>query len=213
MTRTQIPDAFAKPGPHLVRPQFMGPDDNAKLLNYALSEEDNFRDSTVTRGGGETAPDPEFRISSILQPSAEIHDLIRERAVSELAGVLDELQLKPFDPAYFEIEIVSHGNGAFFKTHIDTNVSGRKTAGVQGNGRAISMVYYFCSTPARFTGGELRVHSIAQSGEPGSYKDVVIENDLVIFFPSWIPHEVLPVQCADTKFSSHRFAVNCWIYK
>ncbi|HUS56353.1 MAG TPA: 2OG-Fe(II) oxygenase, partial [Thermohalobaculum sp.] len=73
--------------------------------------------------------------------------------------------------------------------------------------------YYFCATPARFSGGQLRLHSLAASREAGTYVDIEPENDTAVFFPSWFPHEVLPVVCESGQFMDSRFAINCWLLK
>ena len=85
--------------------------------------------------------------------------------------------------------------------------------GKQPTSRFVSMVYYFCATPARFSGGQLRLHSLAATREPGTYVDIEPVNDSALFFPSWFPHEVLPVVCESGRFMDSRFAINCWLRK
>jgi Rps23 Pro-64 3,4-dihydroxylase Tpa1-like proline 4-hydroxylase len=76
----------------------------------------------------------------------------------------------------------------------------------------LSAVYYFHRMPKAFSGGCLRLHRIgARPGDIGM--DVTpIDNSLVVF-PSWAPHEVLPVRCLSGAFGDSRFAVNCWVYR
>ena len=37
--------------------------------------------------------------------------------------------------------------------------------------------------------------------------------DRAVFFPSWFPHEVLPVHCGSGAFADGRFAISCWVRK
>jgi len=34
-----------------------------------------------------------------------------------------------------------------------------------------------------------------------------------LMFPSWAPHEVMPVNCPSGRFADSRFAINCWVYR
>jgi Rps23 Pro-64 3,4-dihydroxylase Tpa1-like proline 4-hydroxylase len=76
----------------------------------------------------------------------------------------------------------------------------------------ISAVYYFHTLPKAFSGGALRLHSLAASGKLGTFVDVEPDCDTLIFFPSWFPHEVLPVHCPSGRFMDSRFAINCWVH-
>jgi asparagine synthetase B (glutamine-hydrolysing) len=39
-----------------------------------------------------------------------------------------------------------------------------------------------------------------------------IHNSLLMF-PSWAPHEVMPVNCPSQRFIDSRFAINCWVHR
>jgi SM-20-related protein len=79
--------------------------------------------------------------------------------------------------------------------------------------RVISVVYYFYALPKAFAGGTLRLHSLAASGQQGTFIDIEPEYDMLVFFPAWFPHEVLPVQVPSGRFLDSRFAINCWIHR
>jgi Rps23 Pro-64 3,4-dihydroxylase Tpa1-like proline 4-hydroxylase len=32
-------------------------------------------------------------------------------------------------------------------------------------------------------------------------------------FPSWAPHEVMPISCPSKRFTDSRFAINYWVYR
>src|SRR5262249_19066174 len=99
---------------------------------------------------------------------------------------------------------VAHGDGAFFARHIDTLMHRR---------RVISAVYYFFSLPKAFSGGVLRLHSMAATGQEGTYVDIPPDYDTLVFFQSTFPHEVLPVKSPSGVFLDSRFAINIWIYE
>jgi len=67
--------------------------------------------------------------------------------------------------------------------------------------------------PKAFSGGVLRLHSLAASGHQGTFVDIPPDYDTLVFFPSMFPHEVLPVKSPSGKFMDSRFAINCWIYQ
>ena len=119
--------------------------------------------------------------------------------------MFEHLGYKLFDPARIELEMVAHGDGAFFLRHADTVIRREMTSY-----RAISAVYYFHRLPKSFSGGVLRLHSIGS--KEGSFVDIEPTNDRLIFFPSWFPHEVTPVICPSGRFEDSRFSINCWIY-
>ncbi len=140
--------------------------------------------------------------------------MVSARVGEALGDSFAALGCASFTPSRFEVEMVAHGDGAFFRRHIDTLTGSADTPRESRRGsRVISMVYYFCATPARFSGGQLRLHSLVATGEAGTYVDIEPVNDTALFFPSWFRHEVLPVVCESGRFMDSRFAINCWVYK
>jgi SM-20-related protein len=124
-------------------------------------------------------------------------------------AIVETLAIPAFEPAKLELELVAHTNAAHLARHRDTRVG-------PPNGkpyRAISAVYYFFRQPKSFTGGVLRLHSMAATGAAGSFVDIEPENDTLVFFPSWFMHEVSPVVCPSGQFEDSRFAVNCWVLR
>jgi len=101
------------------------------------------------------------------------------------------------------------GDGAFFKEHIDT-LTGKLD---NDKARTISIVYYFFSEPKQFEGGELQINPVEfMEGDDEPVILAPINNSLIVF-PSFSPHEVLPIKLRDPEFKSWRFTVNCWLYK
>jgi SM-20-related protein len=75
----------------------------------------------------------------------------------------------------------------------------------------LSGVYYFHAEPKAFTGGALRLYAIGGQGE--RYVDIEPTHNSLLMFPSWAPHEVMPVRCPSRRFVDSRFAINCWVHR
>jgi len=201
--------AFNRVGPHLVVRNFFSEPIVARLLEYAERQREAFKHSTVGSEGKTGNVDPSTRVSHVFRPIKEFKPMVIERVEGLLGEINQALGGPPLAPTSYEIELVAHGHGAFYAQHIDTMTKDDDRTTL----RVVSMVYYFCATPARFSGGQLRLHSLAASREAGTYVDIEPENDTAVFFPSWFPHEVLPVVCESGQFMDSRFAINCWLLK
>ena len=122
-------------------------------------------------------------------------------------SLISQLRVTPFDAPNLETELVAHGDGAFYKRHVDTQTPRHPEV----NGiRVLSGVYYFHAEPKAFTGGELRLYALGgKSGE--NFVDIEPVNNSLLVFPAWAPHEVRPVSCPSKRFIDSRFAINCWL--
>jgi Rps23 Pro-64 3,4-dihydroxylase Tpa1-like proline 4-hydroxylase len=179
------------------------------LLEYARENRERFKDSQT--GYGELGNvDSSQRISSILLDLGELKKVVKDRVKASLPEMFAKLGSSPFTPARIELELVAHGDGAFFSTHTDTFV---RVEGAPSH-RVISAVYYFHALPRAFSGGVLRLYALASGPEQErSRVEIEPENDTLAFFPSWYPHEVLPVKCPGGRFEDSRFAINCWVHR
>jgi Rps23 Pro-64 3,4-dihydroxylase Tpa1-like proline 4-hydroxylase len=200
-----VADIFNKIPPYQLVHNWLGTETVERLLQFAQSNEHRFEDTHVTHREGETV-DRKRRVSKNLrlgkletELSAQLKDL--------LPVMFDRLGIKPFTPSKIEVELVAHGDGAFFLRHIDTNTHR------EGRHRIISAVYYFHALPQAFSGGVLRLHAPAASGQQCTFVDIAPDYDTLVFFPSFFPHEVLPVKCASGQFLHSRFAINFWIHR
>jgi Rps23 Pro-64 3,4-dihydroxylase Tpa1-like proline 4-hydroxylase len=153
--------------------------------------------------------DTTIRRSQKLMDFGDLAGEIEARLQALMPAMLERLGSPPFVASKFELELVAHNDGAFFARHTDTF---KKSEGV-GTHRMISGVYYFHAQPKPFTGGTLRLHSLAATGEPGTFVDIEPDNNTLVFFPSWFPHEVMPVACTSGRFEDSRFAINCWVHR
>ncbi|CAG4995110.1 hypothetical protein DYBT9275_01551 [Dyadobacter sp. CECT 9275] len=187
---------------------FLDAETAQKLLEYCISQEDAFRDATVN-DGVVTKVSIEYRKSMVLKDLGEFKDIMIRRVAEFLPDIFKKLEIVPFDIKTHELEMAAHGDGAFFREHIDTLTGDQEKT----NARTLSLVYYFHKEPKQFEGGELSL--IPFDFFPGDDKPVALaplHNSLLVF-PSFAPHEVLPVKCPDVPFPGWRFTINYWIYK
>ena len=190
--------------PFRVLTDFLAPADAARLLDYAAANEAAFT-ATQVGVGGKGRVDPSFRVSRACRDLGESGPLL-ERRLREIGLALTaELKVTPFEISQVELQLVAHGDGAFYRRHIDT-----QTAADVTDIRALSGVYYLHREPRAFTGGALRLYAI---GDDTRFVDVEPMHNTLLVFPAWAPHEVRPVSCPSGEFMGSRFAVNCWLRK
>jgi Rps23 Pro-64 3,4-dihydroxylase Tpa1-like proline 4-hydroxylase len=201
---TTVSDMFNKVPLHGLVHDWLGPEAVARLLHFAQSNEHYFKDTMVRDEEGEKI-DNTVRVSRRLQRIDGLKSELRPKFKLLLPLMFDKLGIKPFIPSRIEMELVAHGDGAFFARHNDTIFD-------KGRGRVISAVYYFYGLPKAFSGGVLRIHSMAAGGQQGTFVDIAPDYDTLVFFPAFFPHEVLPVKCPSRQFLDSRFAINFWIH-
>ncbi|MDH7972652.1 2OG-Fe(II) oxygenase [Sphingomonas sp. AR_OL41] len=190
--------------PSLVIDQFLGLPDRDALLDWALANEARFAPASLAGG----IVDDSVRRASSLRDLGPLDAVLRARVTAAVPGWVAQLRVTPFDIHDIELELAAHNDGAHFHLHSDTYASGMKTRG----DRLLSAVYYFYRGPAAFAGGALRLHRLgAEPGDTG--QDIAPIDNRMVVFPSWGPHEVMPVSCPSRAFADSRFAVNCWVYR
>lgn len=200
-------DMFFKPPAHGRVANWLGPQMVARLLEFTQVERASFRESNVwtnAKDGGEV--DPSVRRSWNTKVVGKLRDDIAARARTVLPDICAQLGTTQFEPRRFEIEMVAHGDGAFYTEHHDRHPQSPLSS------RLVSAVYYFHRLPKSFAGGALRIYPIAGSKRSTAFVEIEPTNDTLVFFPSWFPHEVLPVHCPSRRFQDSRFAINCWIH-
>lgn len=196
--------------PYIVRNDFLPSATVDGLLKHTKTNESRFRASRI--GYGDNAGvDPAIRLSSTLDDLGVFKSTLKN-LLSPLAPVFAaELRLQPFQLKGIELELVAHGDGAFFERHIDTirTAQSRENKSV----RLLSAVYYFHATPKGFTGGALRLHEAMPRENEEQFVDIEPVHNSLVVFPSWMPHEVMPVRCPTQRFIDSRFALNCWFHR
>jgi SM-20-related protein len=199
---------FLKPPPHGLIANWLGPEMARRLLDFVQEQRGGFFPSGI--GYGEHS-----RVDATIRRSGRITDLgdlkqeLQGRFRAALPTVLRQLGAEAFEPGRIELEMVAHGDGAFFTEHNDIAIEDNKFV-VR---RVITAVYYFHRLPKAFSGGVLRIYPLAGSKNATAFVDIEPTNDALVFFPAWFPHEVLPVACPSGRFEDSRFAINCWIHR
>jgi len=189
---------------HAVRRDLLPADEQAALLAWVLAHEDLMQPSRI--GTGETAPD----IRNSLSVRKDMHGPwkapMMERIGALVPGLIAELGMQPLPVHKIEADMVAYRDGGFVRPHIDTAAYVR-----QPGDRMLTMVYYFHREPKGFGGGALRIHppSVPPADAP-QHLDLVPENNSLIAFAAWVPHEVLPVSVPSGRYEDCRFAINFW---
>ncbi len=208
MDQEKASEAFDKLPPYFIWENFFGQTLVDQLLAHCIRNQAQFQESSVASNLKDSNVNRSIRISSILSDFGDLKAEVKNRFKAALPEVLEQLRAPEFVLAGTEREIVAHGNGAFYKRHIDTF-----TGSSVRSARALTAVYYFHSQPKRFKGGELRLLPLRHSDAEANYLDIEPVNDRALFFPSWVPHAVMPVFSESTEFADSRFAINCWYHK
>lgn len=194
---------FEEPLPHLRIDDFLGKTLVDRLLAHAESHREAFVPTLIGKGELKLAT----RSSRMLRDFGDLRGELETHFTAVLDKAIQELRLSPINLATLELEMVAHGDGDFYREHIDT-ATDRPNKTSQ---RALSGVYYFHRHPKGFSGGALRLLAIARAASAERhYIDIPPGPDTLVLFPAWAPHEVRPIACPTGDFLDSRFAINCW---
>jgi Rps23 Pro-64 3,4-dihydroxylase Tpa1-like proline 4-hydroxylase len=188
---------------------FLSPAEHQLLIKRALACQADFHESGVVGRQGEDTLNYDVRRSRTLSGARleEIWSIFDRRLQGILPGVRKELGMAWFHLGEVERQLTAHGSGGFFAPHVDTGHP------ITAN-RRISCVYYFHASPCRFSGGELRMYDtwVTPSGDTAAatYTTLTPVDNSIVFFPSDMFHEVLPVHSDTDAFASSRFTMTIW---
>jgi Rps23 Pro-64 3,4-dihydroxylase Tpa1-like proline 4-hydroxylase len=190
---------------------FLDPVTHASLLAWAIDNEVKFETSSVLRSFAQDDDrhDPSLRKSLRVKDFGPMKPVIGRRLFDFVPTLIADLRVTPFKPSAVELELVANNDGAFFKRHINTFMGDARKA----SDRMLSAVYYLYAEPKAFAGGALRLYSFGAKEHEGNFVDVQPEQNMLLAFPSWAWHEVLPVSCPSGRFSDSRFNMNCWVHR
>jgi len=195
--------------PHVRFRAVLGERKVAGLLDHVHRRKDGFKLALVRdRNSGERRVDYERRCALSLGDLGSFKAPIESFVSGIAAQVVQRLELSETNLLVRDFEIAAFQDGGRFGAHIDTDERTNRV-------RVLSCVYYFAQTPARFSGGELRLYalpSLSADGSPG-FVDIAAETDTMVVFPSWLRHEVLPVRVPSGAWMDGRFTVNCWLHR
>jgi Rps23 Pro-64 3,4-dihydroxylase Tpa1-like proline 4-hydroxylase len=192
--------------PYLVLHDLLEQETVDRLLEHALAREAAFAPTGVGRSKKD-AVKPEIRISVATRDLGPFKPILKSKVLGLVPGLVAQLRTTPLQDPKLELQLVAHNDGAFYRRHIDT-----QTASDRDGIRVLSGVYYFYAEPRAFTGGALRLYAIGGSRDENFIDIEPVRNSLLVF-PSWAPHEVMPVSCPSKRFIASRFAINCWVYR
>jgi hypothetical protein len=199
--------------PYLIFRDVLGSEYVAGLLDHVLHRQADFQAGLMhNRETGELFADPVIRDALYLNDLGAFAAPIKAFVTAIAAPALEALHLIESEVEPMEFIITAYGDGGHIADHIDTYKWIDRV-------RVLSCVYYFASTPRRFSGGELRLYGFPQRAAEGeappapSFVDIEPRTDTLIVFPSWLRHRVLPVRVPTGAWADSRFTVNCWIHR
>jgi SM-20-related protein len=185
---------------------FLTPDENKQLLEYALENEEKFEASKTT------TKKENYRKSKVLFSikDSKWRDLFMARLKLHLPHITATLNTPGFRIGESEIQLTASNDGEFFKAHADAGNKGEPTAG-----REVTFVYYLHGSPKGYSGGDLLFYPDGP-GNPDfdkgrGVKAITPKNNSLISFASNRWHEVDMVRCPSGKFADSRFTVNGWL--
>jgi SM-20-related protein len=132
-------------------------------------------------------PSPLDEVPKFSQRLAEMLPLVERRVGVDLSH------------PQLELYVHAYNDGTFFGKHFDNR-------GGANWRRRVSCVYYLHRRPRPFEGGNLVIYS-----QKGSAFQVEPVHNSMVFFPSSLVHEVLPIRCGSGRFQDSRFAINIWV--
>jgi Rps23 Pro-64 3,4-dihydroxylase Tpa1-like proline 4-hydroxylase len=185
---------------------FLG-DTRGRLLDFALSQEAQFRPATIMERT-DPAVNERLRRAKTLDALGPFERLFADKLSEVLSPVVARLKRSAFPVGRIEMQVTASGDGDFFRMHRD---------GGDDSTREISFVYFFHREPRRFSGGELRIFEAERI--EGRYvptdrsQTLSPRQDVIVFFDSRNEHEILPVRVPSRAFGDSRFTLNGWIHR
>ena len=194
--------AAVERAPYIRIPGFLTADENRRVLDYAVRRQADFVESMLD------IDFPDYRKSMIL-PGFDDLGVDVEGRISEIVPELfAHFRIALPQRSTLETQLTVHKDGGFLKVHND---NGSPVT----SDRLLTYVYYFFREPPAFRGGALRIYDSKVVGNvwvaAGTFVDLEPENNMTLFFPSRLVHEVLPIACPSGRFADGRFTLNGWV--
>ena len=186
---------------------FLGTEQADQLLQFAIENENKFAPAHIASENTSSALDNEARRAwEFGDRIGELGRAFKESIYERVDDFLASVGLPMIESPEIELSMAAHRDGGFFAEHIDTFTdaipSNRKS------NRVLSAVYYFHREPAGFSGGQLALLPMTGEAAPILVEPV---HDRLVLFPSFAPHEVLPISIPGDAFADARFSLNCWV--
>lgn len=206
--RPPIEPALAGAADHVRLDDFLTPDENRQLLDYALASESEFEGSTVINA---VAGHRRSRVLYAIERS-RWRDIFLNRLrlyLPHIASLLNAATFPGIEKS--EIQLTASNDGDFFKPHPDASPEQQGTAS-----RRITYVYYFHRMPRPFEGGDLLLYGRepVASGYDSvrAASSIAPQNNCLIAFASDRWHEIDIIRCPSQQFADSRFTVNGWVH-
>lgn len=192
--------------PYVQIRDFLPQSELAELLDRVLSHPHKFKPATV--GNGDVSVlNPSMRVGLTWGNLGPLEAPIEARFRDALPFMMERTGIASPLPERLEIGLAAHGDGAFYRPHIDLVIGDQADNPTSESERVLSAVLYFHAEPKRFSGGELRLYRL---GSDSGFVDIEPLQNSLIAFHSWMRHEVRPVVVPSGEFRDYRFAINCW---
>lgn len=192
--------------PYRIFSEFLVDDLVTELQEHAATHKEAFQPATTLAGY-----DPAVRVSQKLYFNAAIKQKLQDKILPLTVDFIEALGVSSFEPDGVELELVAHGDGAFYSRHIDT-FTGEADASSERQ-RLISAVLYLHRSPKAFSGGALRLYGLGRGDTIADFVDIEPQHNSLVVFPSWVPHSVERVLCPSDDFMDSRFAINAWLWR
>lgn len=190
---------------------FLNQRDHDTLLSFVLENRAQFQNSQVYEQGRLSVESNHRQGLKLRVQNLEILRPFHIQLKAKQQFLFEQVGMRSEAVVRYESELAAYNDGGFFHEHIDTLTASIRTEQGARQARALSLVYYFFRQPKAFSGGQLRVWGFSD-GENRPHIDVSPADNILVAFPSFAIHEVLPISCPSKNFNDSRFAVNCWLH-
>ncbi len=196
-----------QPSPFLQFDDFLSAEAVEKLLTFVREHETDLAPSSVLTSG-ERDEDP-IRRSQTLFDLDTVWPLFETQLTGLLPAMRKELNVEHFHLDHTERQLTVHFDGDFFGPHNDNG-------GAEVASRSLTYVYYFNVEPRGFEGGDLWIYDwFDQDGmamQGTNHQVVEPRHNSIVFFPSWVHHEVRPVKTLAEGLDGCRMTFNGWYH-
>jgi uncharacterized protein len=193
----------AGPLPVFVLDEFTTDEEIALLRDYAEGHPDDFHPARVGGTAGGRVDDSRRR--GLVMHPRPLAPRVRELVTAVLPRVQQALGLPVSAAGRVDVQMTASAAGGFYNRHID-NSHGSAT------GRKLSYVLFVHRSPRAFTGGELVLYPHGPADLRTGRRVISPETGRIVFFPSGVLHEILPVRSPGAQIRDARLTVNGWIH-
>jgi hypothetical protein len=191
----------------------LGPEDRRRIEVYLHSHLPDLVPATIFRDGARQRAS-ETRSAQVLLDPGDVPGWFLARVRERLPRASALLGEPAFHPERTELHLSLSLDGDFYAPHTD-DTTGYAFRLPRIDSRRISFVYYSFRSPARFTGGELRLYDRCDAPDRFDaelYTSLVPQDDMLVFFPSSRFHGVAPVSLQSDDPRDGRFTINGWLH-